>query len=144
MRPKILLALTFSLATTVASAQNVTATGSPRSSVGGSDKCTAPVAPVVPNGRTASVSNLIQANRDVVAFIRASDDYQKMFQVLKTLPCDLFLGAHGAYYGLDEKHARLKSMKPGDPNPFIDPDGYRKFVTSKEQEFKDKLAAASK
>jgi hypothetical protein len=76
MRPKILLALTFSLATTVASAQNVTATGSPRSSVGGGDKCTAPVAPVVPNGRTASVSDLIQANKDVVAFIRASDDYQ--------------------------------------------------------------------
>ena len=40
------------------------------------DKCMAPVAPVVPNGKTASVSDLVQANKDVVAFIKASDDYQ--------------------------------------------------------------------
>jgi len=40
------------------------------------DKCSAPIAPVVPNGRTASVSDLVQANKDVVAFIKASDDYQ--------------------------------------------------------------------
>ncbi|HMI97171.1 MAG TPA: hypothetical protein VK479_11710 [Micropepsaceae bacterium] len=40
------------------------------------DRCSAPIAPVVPNGRTASVSDLVQANKDVVAFIKASDDYQ--------------------------------------------------------------------
>ena len=40
------------------------------------DKCSAPVAPVVPNGKTATVSDLVQANKDVVAFIKASDDYQ--------------------------------------------------------------------
>lgn len=40
------------------------------------DKCSAPIAPVVPNGRTAAVSDLVQANKDVVAFIKASDDYQ--------------------------------------------------------------------
>jgi hypothetical protein len=40
------------------------------------DKCAAPVAPVVPNGRTAATAELVQAQKDVVAFIRASDDYQ--------------------------------------------------------------------
>jgi hypothetical protein len=40
------------------------------------DRCSAPIAPVVPNGRTASVSELVQANKDVVAFIKSSDDYQ--------------------------------------------------------------------
>jgi hypothetical protein len=40
------------------------------------DKCSAPIAPVVPNGKTATVSDLVQANKDVVAFIKASDDYQ--------------------------------------------------------------------
>src|SRR5262245_13143638 len=30
-------------------------------------------------------------------------DYQKMFDVLKTLPCDIFLGAHGAYFGMETK-----------------------------------------
>ncbi len=40
------------------------------------DKCMAPIAPVVPNGRTAAVSDLVQANKDVVSFIKSSDDYQ--------------------------------------------------------------------
>ena len=40
------------------------------------DKCAAPVAPVVPNGRTAATAELVQAQKDVVAFIKASDDYQ--------------------------------------------------------------------
>jgi hypothetical protein len=40
------------------------------------DKCSAPVAPVVPNGRTAAAADLIQAQKDVVAFIKNSDDYQ--------------------------------------------------------------------
>ena len=40
------------------------------------DKCSAPNAPVVPNGRTAATAELVQAQKDVVAFIRSSDDYQ--------------------------------------------------------------------
>ena len=40
------------------------------------DRCSAPIAPVVPNGKTASVGELVQANKDVVAFIKASDEYQ--------------------------------------------------------------------
>jgi metallo-beta-lactamase class B len=38
---------------------------------------------------------------------------------------------------LDEKYARLKD---GATNPFIDPDGYKKFVAEKEQEFRTELA----
>jgi metallo-beta-lactamase class B len=60
-----------------------------------------------------------------------------MFQVLKGLPCDIFLGAHGGYFDLEGKYAR---MKPGAPSPFIDRDGYQKFVSSKEQEFRGILA----
>jgi metallo-beta-lactamase class B len=73
-----------------------------------------------------------------------ASDYERMFVVLKSLPADLFLGAHGNYFGMEEKYAR---MKPGSPNPFIDPDGYKKFVAQKEQGFRDELArqkAASK
>jgi metallo-beta-lactamase class B len=29
-----------------------------------------------------------------------ADDYQRTFRVLKSLDCDIFLGAHGDYYGL--------------------------------------------
>lgn len=69
-----------------------------------------------------------------------ADDYQKTFRRLKALKADLFLGAHGAYYGLEEKYPRLGRG----PNPFVDSDGYRSYVESKEQEFLGKLAAQRK
>ncbi|MGH9691455.1 MAG: subclass B3 metallo-beta-lactamase [Candidatus Acidiferrales bacterium] len=66
-----------------------------------------------------------------------AQDYERTFRVLKSLPCDVFLGAHGSYYGMEAKYAR---MKPGAPNPFIDPDGYKKFLAQKEQDFRQELA----
>lgn len=65
-------------------------------------------------------------------------DYEKTFRVLRSLPCDLFLGAHGVYYGMDEK---LKLLRPGKQNPFIDPEGYRAFVNEHEQAFRAELTA---
>jgi metallo-beta-lactamase class B len=75
---------------------------------------------------------------------KIADDYRRMFRVLGELHCDLFLGAHGSYFGLADKFPRLK---PGAPNPFIDPDGYKKFVAQKDLEFRqelDKQTAAAK
>jgi hypothetical protein len=40
------------------------------------DRCSAPLAPVVPDGKAASVTQLSQAAKEVVGFIKASDDYQ--------------------------------------------------------------------
>ena len=65
-------------------------------------------------------------------------DYVHGFEVLKSIPCDFFLGAHGGYYGMKAKYAR---MKKAGPNPFIDPEGYQKFVAEKYDEFRTKLAA---
>ena len=31
--------------------------------------------------------------------------YERMFRILKSLPCDVFLGAHGNYYGMEGKFA---------------------------------------
>ena len=66
-----------------------------------------------------------------------AEDYERMWRVLKSLACDIFLGAHGGYFGMEEKYARLKD---GTVNPFIDPDGYKEFVAQKEQEFRTELA----
>jgi metallo-beta-lactamase class B len=66
-------------------------------------------------------------------------DYEKTFAVLKSLPCDIFLGAHGAYYGMLEKYDRLKAGAP--VNPFIDPDGYRAYIADREKAFREMLAA---
>ncbi len=64
-------------------------------------------------------------------------DYAKTFRVLKSLHCDLFLGAHGGYYGLEEKYARLKA---GDKTAFVDPKGYASYVADREAAFEKELA----
>jgi len=66
-----------------------------------------------------------------------ANDYQRMFTVLKSLPCDIFLGAHGGYFDMEAKYTR---MTKGGSNPFIDSAGYKKFVSDKEQEFHAELA----
>lgn len=65
-----------------------------------------------------------------------ASDYERMFRVLKSLPCDLFLGAHGSYFDMESKYAHYKERGAG---AFVDPDGYKKFVAAKEQEFKAEL-----
>jgi len=62
----------------------------------------------------------------------AIDDYLHQFEVLKSLPCDVFLGAHGSYFNLAEKRKRLAA---GDRDAFIDPGGYRRFVEASEKRF---------
>lgn len=63
-------------------------------------------------------------------------DYARGFDVLKSLPCDLFLGAHGGYFGLTEKYARLEH---GDRAAFIDPAGYRTYIAERESAFRSEL-----
>ena len=65
-----------------------------------------------------------------------AEDYEKTFRVLKSLHCDVFLGAHGDYYEMDKKFSR---MKPDGPNLFIDPDGYQAYIAEREQAFRTEL-----
>jgi metallo-beta-lactamase class B len=65
-----------------------------------------------------------------------ADDYAEMFKVLKSLPCDVFLGAHGAYYGMEAKYERLKGSSK---NPFVDSVGYKEYVELKENAFRKTL-----
>ena len=64
-----------------------------------------------------------------------AEDFTTTFKVLNKLPCDIFLGAHGDYYGLVRKYELLKNAGT---SPFIDPEGYRDYVTQKEQAFEQK------
>ncbi len=67
------------------------------------------------------------------AYPTIATDYERCFQVLKALPCDLFLGAHGGYYDMAKKHATLKSTTA---NPFVDAEGYQRYVIEKEKAFR--------
>jgi metallo-beta-lactamase class B len=66
-----------------------------------------------------------------------AEDYERMFRVLNSLPCDYFLGAHGNYFDMETKYARLQE---GVLTAFIDPDGYKKYVIEREQAFRAELA----
>jgi metallo-beta-lactamase class B len=68
-----------------------------------------------------------------------ADDYKHQFEVLTKLPCDIFLGAHGAYFDLTKK-SLLKSRQR---NAFIDPEGYKAYIAEREQAFEAELKKQS-
>ena len=71
------------------------------------------------------------------SYPRIASEYERTFQVLKSLPVDFFLGAHGGYFDLATKYPR---MKEGGASPFIDPVGYKRYVTDREKAFRMELA----
>ena len=71
-----------------------------------------------------------------------SEDYQATFKKLKELPCDIFLAPHADQFGLAAKLRRLDAG--ANPNPFIDPEGWKKFIASAEATFLNQLEAERK
>ncbi len=66
-----------------------------------------------------------------------AEDYRQTFSVLKSLPCDIFLGAHGLYFDM---LAKLQKAKAGaGESVWIDPDGYRAAVQERQQAFEAEL-----
>ncbi len=63
-------------------------------------------------------------------------DFEQTFRELHSLPCDIFLGAHGAYFDMDAKYSRWKA---GDKLAFVDPAGYKRYVDDRERAFRDEL-----
>ncbi len=74
------------------------------------------------------------------AYPQIATDFAHGFKVLKGLPCDIFLGAHGSYFDLKEKYARFQQ---GDRDAFIDPAGYKAYIADREQAFETKLQRQS-
>jgi len=70
------------------------------------------------------------------AYPQIASDYEKMFRVLNSLPCDIFLGAHGSYFDLEAKYPQLTKRGVA---AFVDPEGYKKYVAEREETFKREL-----
>ena len=106
--------------------------------------CTTWTMPVVDGGRTLNAVIVGSPNvnpgyvlvGDKRNYPQIAGDYVKTFALLKSLPVDLFLGAHGAYFNLKDK---LPKMTAGGANPFIDPEGYKAYVAEREQAFEKEL-----
>ena len=64
-------------------------------------------------------------------------DFDHTFAILKALPCDIFLGAHGVYFNMLPKLDRFPNEGP---SVWIDPDGYRKAVLEHEAAYRKELA----
>jgi metallo-beta-lactamase class B len=71
---------------------------------------------------------------------RIAADYRHQFEILKSLPCDIFLGAHGGYFDLAEKYPRFKA---GDRTAFTDPEGYKAYIADRKQAFETELKKQS-
>jgi metallo-beta-lactamase class B len=74
---------------------------------------------------------------DNARYPQIAADYERTFRVLKSLPADVFLGAHGSFFDLERKYARKRR---GDPAPFVDPQGYQRYVAERERAFRAELA----
>jgi metallo-beta-lactamase class B len=66
-----------------------------------------------------------------------ADDYRRTFATLKALQCDVFLGAHGAYFGMLAKLDRIKAGAK--ENVWVDTKGYQDAVAEREQAFETEL-----
>jgi metallo-beta-lactamase class B len=64
-------------------------------------------------------------------------DFQRTFVLLAALPCDIFLGAHGAYFHMLEKLERLRAG--ASQNVWVDPSGYQAAVAERRQAFETEL-----
>lgn len=65
------------------------------------------------------------------------EDYAKTFRILKSLPCDVFLGTHASFFdGLGKAEKLRNGAKE---NPFIDPQGCRAFIDRREKMYREQL-----
>jgi metallo-beta-lactamase class B len=81
---------------------------------------------------------LIDTARRPASYPGILEDFKRGFAVERSLPCDIFLGAHGTYFGMQEKLARLQ--KEG-LSVWIDPEGYRQAIAEAEKSIEAKVAA---
>ena len=71
------------------------------------------------------------------AYPDAVSDYRRQFEILRSLECDIFLASHGNFFDLEKKRALLNG--DGGANPFVDREGYHRFVTAAERRFEDRV-----
>ena len=68
-----------------------------------------------------------------------AQDFEHSFATWKSLPCDVFLADHGDFYDMRDK--RDRQLAGAATNPFIDPEGYRRFIAEAEQAFRERLGS---
>jgi metallo-beta-lactamase class B len=93
---------------------------------------------VIVGGFTAlSEYRLVATPGHPASYPGIASDFDHTFATLRSLPCDIFLGAHGLYFNMLAKLARMPQQGP---SVLIDPQGYKAAVADAEAEFHRTLA----
>ena len=71
-----------------------------------------------------------------------AEHYAQAFRVLHGIKADVFVAQHGAVFALEDKARRAAA--DARVNPFVDPDGYQRFVERSEQTYLKQLAQDQK
>lgn len=110
--------------------------------------CTTWTLPVTSQGKTWNAvivgSPNVNAGYRLVGntlYPNIAEDFERTFVTLKALPCDIFLGAHGAYYGMAEKY---KQFSTKGEEVFRDPEGYKRYIDNRQKAFESELAKQKK
>lgn len=62
--------------------------------------------------------------------------FEKSFATWKALPCEVFLGSHASFYGMQ---AKKKALDAGKADAFVDPQGCKAFYAKTEAAFRTEL-----
>jgi metallo-beta-lactamase class B len=124
----------------------------------GGTTLTAHIMPGHTKGCLAWSTNLKENGKTYYAFIECSlniqamkfvgntdypeivDDFRATYKKARTFPVELWVSSHASFYGLAAKYEKLQKRGPGDPNPFVDPEGYKAHVDQFEKNFEAALA----
>jgi len=79
---------------------------------------------------------LVATAKQPASYRGIAEDFEHAFATLRDFPCDIFLGAHGEYFDMQQKLARSHDEGPG---MWIDPEGYRRTVAEAQQRFEQRL-----
>jgi metallo-beta-lactamase class B len=91
---------------------------------------------IVGSWSVLSEYRLIATRTRPASYPGIAQDFSHTFDVLNSLPCDIFLGAHGSYFDMLAKLARLPTEGSA---VWIDPQGYKRAVAQARASFEADL-----
>jgi len=110
--------------------------------------CTSWTFPVtLSDGRAAqaliicSLSTLTFDLSDNPDYPEIADDFARTYDRLQSLSCEVFLGAHGRWFDIEGKRARIAA---GEADAFYDPQGCAAYLASERATFEAELARQSR
>ncbi len=103
---------------------------------GGTRGCTSWSFPVRDGGRVLNVVSACGLQMVLgMRYPEQAADIERSLRVLRSLPADIWVTAHGRPWGRYRKFAARDAAK-NPVDPFIDPEGYRAFIDAAETEFR--------